>query len=198
MGCSATAGPNADPTTATRDTNHRDQSTAAPLSDSVTTVLQAGSTVLAHTAAGRIKIAAGPGGLRIFSWDSAHRRVITKPRKEPFPGADSIGLHYSGTPAHWSPYKGIDKLVYEESTRTFGSPAAVRVWTQIRRLYFSYNDRGLAVGWKRDGDTLHVEVWRFYIDGHTPKTLPGADNSKVILKAASRAIPEKAHPSTRD
>lgn len=159
-----------------------------PIPDTVTTVLPDGSTVMAHTAAGWIKIEAGPGSLRVFTWESARRGVAAKPRAKPFPGADSLGLHYNGKPPIWKPYEGIDKLHYEESTRNFQALVDLKIWTQIRRLYFAYNDQGLAVGWKRDGDTLHVEVWQFYVDGQKPEQVPGANNDAIIFKAPGQTV----------
>lgn len=163
-----------------------------PIPDEVATVLPEGSVLLAHTAAGKLKIEAGPDSLRIFSWEDARRGAATTARDEPFPGADSVGLHYDGKPPVWKPYEGINKLVYEESTRSFESPIDLKIWTQIRRLYFSYNDDGLAVGWKRDGDTLHVEVWQFYINGEKPDDLPDADNNAVKLKTKAQLKAEAA------
>lgn len=163
-----------------------------PIPNEVATVLPEGSVLLAHTAAGKLKIEAGPDSLRVFSWEDARRGAATTVRDEPFPGADAVGLHYDGKPPIWKPYQGINKLVYEESTRNFESPIDLKIWTQIRRLYFSYNDNGLAVGWKREGDTLHVEVWQFYIDGDKPHDLPGADNNAVKLKTKAELKAEAA------
>lgn len=154
---------------------------AQPIPDDIDTVLPQDSVLTAHTAAGHIKIEAGPGSLRIFSWEDARRAVATIPRDEPFVGAMSPGLHYAGQPPAWQPYQGIKRVHYEESSRNFASPMGAKIWTQIRRLYFTYNDQGLAIGWKRDGDTLHVEVWQFYVDGERPDNLPGANNDAIHL-----------------
>jgi len=158
-----------------------------PIPADTATVLPAGTTLQAHTAAGRISIAAGPDSLRTFNWDNARRRVAARPRTELFPGTTAPGLHFDGQPVAWQPHNGIDKVRYEENVRSFQDATDLSTWVQIRRLYFSYNDQGLAVGWKRDGDTLHVEVWQFLINGEEPTTLPGADNAAVQLLPAPGA-----------
>lgn len=156
--------------------------TGMSIPTNINTVIPEGSVLIAHTAAGKIKIEAGPGTIRIFNWESARRGVVTKPRDLPFPGTTDLGLHFSGKPKIWKPYQGIDKVYYEENTRSFEAPVDLKIWTQIRRLYFAYNDNGLAVAWKRAGDTLHVEVWQFLIDGQVPDNLPGANDSAITLK----------------
>lgn len=155
---------------------------AEPIPEGIDTVLPEHSVLTARTAAGRIKIEAGPGSLRTFSWEDARRAVATRPREQPFTGAMKPGLHYAGQPPAWQPYQGIKRIHYEESSRNFASPMGVKIWTQIRRLYFTYNENGLAVGWKRNGDTLHVEVWQFYVDGELPDDLPGASNDAIDLQ----------------
>lgn len=158
-----------------------------PIPDDVQAVLSEGAVLTALTGAGEITIAAGPDSVRVFSWEDARRGVATKPREQPFAGAIAPGLHYDGNPPMWPSYEGIDKVHYEEGVRNFAAPIDVKVWTQIRRLYFAYNDHGLAVGWKRDGDTLHVEVWRFYVDGERPENLPGATNDAITLTTQEQA-----------
>jgi len=156
-----------------------------PIPATVTTVLPEGSTLTAYTAAGKIQIEAGPDSLRIFNWDDARRGVATLARTKPFPSASSLGLYFDGKPPIWAPYDGIDKVHYEETTRNFETPIDLKIWTQIRRLYFSYNNNGLAVGWKRKGDTLHVEVWQFYINGEKPEQLPEANDQLIVLQTKS-------------
>lgn len=144
-----------------------------------TVVLSSGTQLTAQTAAGRIKIEAGPGLRRVFDWDGMRRGAITKPRKESFAGGEHKGITFDGTPKVWEAAHGITKLRYEEGYRDFDNASDALIWMQIRRLYFTYNDKGLAVGWKRDGDTLHVEVWQFTIDGKKPTSLPKSRDDRI-------------------
>lgn len=182
-GCALFSSPSDD--TDTKGPPIPDQGEAIP--DGIQTVLSEGSVLTAHTGAGKITISAGPDSVRVFSWEDARRGVATKPRKQPFAGAMAPGLHYDGNPPMWPTYEGIDKVHYEESVRNFAAPIDAKIWTQIRRLYFTYNDHGLAVGWKRDGDTLHVEVWQFYVDGKRPEHLPGANDGAIKLTTKEQA-----------
>ncbi len=163
-----------------------------PIPEENEAVLPAGSVLIAHTAAGKIKIESGPGSLRVFTWDEARRGVAMAPRDEPFPGAQSAGIHFNGTPPVWEPHNGISKVDYEESKRNFETTDDLVIWTQIRRIYFAYNDAGLAVAWKRDGDTLRAEVWQFYIDGELPESLPGSEPDAVTLKSTAEIEKEQA------
>lgn len=154
-----------------------------PIPDTVATVLPAGASLGAHTDAGYIQIEAGPGSLRTVTWGSNRYHVATQPRSTPFPGAESIGLSYDGKLPGRQARGGVNNLHYEENFRNFEVPYAMKVWTQIRRIDFKYNNNGLAVGWRRKGDTLHVEVWQFRINGEIPQQLPGATDSAINFKA---------------
>ncbi|WP_324997056.1 SH3 domain-containing protein [Salinisphaera sp.] len=156
-------------------------------------VLEPGTQVVADTAAGHIKIEAGPGLRRVFDWDGLRRGAIVKPREELFAGESSKGLYFDGKPTVWKPADGITKLRYEEGYRDFDNIDDAMIWMQIRRLYYTYNDNGLAIGWRRKGDTLQVELWQFTIDGEKPTFLPDS-NSDHIAKGPLKAEPQKMYP----
>jgi hypothetical protein len=156
-------------------------------------VLKPGEQLIAKTPAGRIKIEAGPGRRRIYTWDGLRRGAILKPRTQPFPGETGKGLYFDGKPAVWAPAKGITRLRAEEGQHNFDNVSDAKVWMQIRRLYYVYNDHGLAVGWKRQGNTLHVELWQFTIGGQKPTHMPGA-NDAAIQTGPVQAMAQKMKP----
>ncbi|MGN8159203.1 SH3 domain-containing protein [Salinisphaera sp. RV14] len=156
-------------------------------------VLKPGTQVVADTAEGHIKIEAGPGLRRVFDWDGLRRGVIAKPRQKRFAGESAKGLYFDGTPKVWKPAHGISKLRYEEGYRNFENMDDAMIWMQIRRLYYTYNDNGLVVGWKRKGDTLQVEVWQFTIDGKKPTTMPKAQSTR-IAEGPLKVKPQKMSP----
>ncbi|MGB7756663.1 MAG: SH3 domain-containing protein [Salinisphaera sp.] len=156
-------------------------------------VLQPGTQVVADTAEGHIKIEAGPGLRRVFDWDGLRRGAIAKPREKLFAGESSKGLYFDGKPSVWKPAKGISKLRYEEGYRNFANMDDAMIWMQIRRLYYTYNNDGLVVGWKRKGDTLQVELWQFTIDGKKPTSMPDSESGH-ITEGPLKAEPQKMHP----
>lgn len=147
--------------------------------EDVKTVLSSGKQVVAETAEGRIQIEAGPGSRRLFTWQCVRRGAVTKARTKPFAGASHKGLYFDGKPETWKEARGIDKLRYEEGYKNFPTKDDALVWMKIRRLYYTYNDDGLVIGWKREGDTLHVEVWQFTIGGKKPSSMPEAENDHI-------------------
>lgn len=147
--------------------------------DDVKPVLSSGKQVVAETAEGRIQIEAGPGSRRLFTWQCVRRGAVTKARSKPFAGASHKGLYFDGKPETWKEVGGIDKLRYEEGYKNFPNKDDALIWMKIRRLYYTYNDEGLVIGWKREGDTLHVEVWQFTIGGQKPSSMPESENDHI-------------------
>ncbi|MDA3920691.1 MAG: SH3 domain-containing protein [Salinisphaera sp.] len=158
-----------------------------------TVVLTDGTQVVANTAAGKMKIEAGPGLRRVFDWDGMRRGAITIARKKAFAGGDYKGISFDGKPKVWKDAKGIDHLRYEEGRRDFQTKEDALIWMQIRRLYYTWNDDGLVVGWRREGQTLHVELWQFYIDGKKPTSLPDARDAD-ITEGKLVVEPQKMYP----
>ncbi|WP_293627563.1 SH3 domain-containing protein [Salinisphaera sp.] len=154
-------------------------------------VLSDGTQIVADAPWGRIKIEAGPGLRRVYTWRGNRRGVILEPRSERFAG--SMGIRYEGQPPVWEAADGITKVDVEEGQRRFETVDDAMIWMQIRRLRYAYTNDGLVVGWKTKGDTLTVEVWQFYIDGEKPTTLPGADNTRVAV-GPLEVVPQKMSP----
>lgn len=146
-------------------------------------VLQNGMRVAATTPQGRIRVDAGPGLLRRFTWDGATRAVVMKPRAERYAG--SLGIYYEGVPTGWEPHNGIYRVDVEEGQHHFDNLSDAKIWMQIRRLHYVHTSDGLVVGWKRKGETLQVEVWQFYIDGEKPSYMPGAKDHLVNVSQSS-------------
>lgn len=160
----------------------------SPVPEENEVVLSDGTQLVADAPWGRIKIEAGPGTRRVYSWRGFRRGVILEPRDERFAG--SMGIHYEGEPSVWEPADGITKVDLEEGQRRFETMDDAMIWMQIRRLRYSYNNSGLVVGWKPDGDTLQVEVWQFYIDGKQPTSMPEADDTRITTGPVE-VVPQK-------
>ena len=156
-------------------------------------VLDAGQQVVASTAAGKMKIEAGPGLRRVFSWDSLRRGAIVNARSEGFANAQNPGLTFDGTPKVWEAANGVTKLRYEEGVRNYDNIDDATIWMQIRRLYFVYNDDGLVLGWNREGDALHVELWQFLINGEKPTSMPDSHSDR-ITRGPLVVEPQKMYP----
>jgi len=154
-------------------------------------VLTDGTQLAANAPWGRIKIEAGPGLRRVYTWRDNRRGVILEPRNERFAG--SMGIHYEGKPPVWEPAEGITQVDLEEGQRRFETVDDAMIWMQIRRLRYSYTNDGLVVGWKPKGDTLVVELWQFYIDGKKPTSLPGAEDSRFALGPVE-VVPQRMSP----
>lgn len=162
---------------------------AAPESSEI--VLSDGTQVVADAPWGEIKIEAGPGLRRVYSWRGNRRGVILEPRTERFAG--SMGIHYEGSPPQWEAADGITRVEVEEGQRRFETVDDAMIWMQIRRLRYSYTNDGLVVGWRPKDDTLVVELWQFYIDGEKPTSLPDADNTRVTT-GPLEVVPQKMRP----
>lgn len=155
---------------------------APPVPERNEIVLDNGTRLVATTPQGEIRIEAGPGLLRRYTWDGATRAVVMKPRESRYAG--SLGIYYEGTPPGWQPHAGIYKVDVEEGQHRFDNLSDAKIWMQIRRLHYVHTSDGLVVGWKRKNGVLQVEVWQFYVDGKKPSYLPGAKNHLIRVNQA--------------
>lgn len=163
--------------------------TAVPEENEV--VLTDGTQLVADAPWGQIKIEAGPGLRRVYTWRGNRRGVVLEPREQRFAG--SMGIHYEGKPPVWEPVDGITQVDLEEGQRRFENVDDAMIWMQIRRLRYSYTNDGLVIGWKPKDDTLKVELWQFYIDGEKPTSLPNADDTRLALGPLT-PVPQKMKP----
>ncbi len=163
--------------------------TAVPEKNEI--VLSDNTQLEANTAFGRIKIEAGPGLRRVFNWNGVRRGAIMEPRDSRFAG--SLGIKYEGKPPVWETAQGVTELKYEEGQRRFENMDDAKIWMQIRRLHYTYNNSGIVVGWQQKGSVLQVELWQFYIDGKQPVNMPNADDSAITISPL-QVVPQKMNP----
>lgn len=144
-------------------------------------VMPPGSTLTATTAAGSIRIEAGQGLKRTYSWEGATRSVVMWPRGKRWYG--SLGLYYAGPGSHWFPkHNGISRGVLEEGQRHFDTREDAAAWLKERIAEGCvYNDRGLAVCFSKNlsREQLNVGVWQIDIAGAAPSGLEGSRNDAI-------------------
>ena len=162
-----------------------------PVPEDNEVVLSEGTQVVADAPWGRIKIEAGPGLRRVYSWRGLRRGVVLEPRQERMGG--SLGIHFEGRPPVWEDADGLTEVDLEEGQKRFETVDDAMVWMQIRRLRYVWNNSGLVVGWKPHEDTLQVEVWQFYIDGEQPTSLPDADDARITTGPVE-VVPQEMKP----
>ncbi|GAB3670092.1 SH3 domain-containing protein [Salinisphaera aquimarina] len=162
-----------------------------PVPEANEVVLSDNTQLVANTAFGHIKIEAGPGLRRVFTWNDVRRGAIMEPREKRFAG--SLGIKYDGKPPVWQTAEGVTQLRYEEGQRRFENFDDAKIWMQIRRLHYTYNNSGIVVGWQQKGDTLHVELWQFYIDGKQPTVMANADDAAIDVSPLT-VVPQKMKP----
>jgi hypothetical protein len=149
-------------------------------------VMSEGMMITVNTSVGTMKITAGKGSKRSYSWEGATRFVIMLPRHERWYG--SLGIYYPGPGNHWKNHKGIRRAVVEEGQQHFVAVDEALKWIDSRAwMPHVYTDDGLVVGWEKtpSRDQLNVDVWQIYINGEKPANLPGSQNDKVIVENKS-------------
>lgn len=142
------------------------------------TVMAEGAIIEATNKFGTIKIEAGKGTRRTYSWDQGREDV--RLRKRPSRWYGSLGLYHPGGGKHVH-------LVVEEGIQHFCSEREAREWllkSQDRMDWVCSSD-GLFVGWystkKPDEESwaVLVSVWRICINGHTLLSL-GSDGKSSL------------------
>jgi hypothetical protein len=157
------------------------ESNDGPIPAGTEVVMAPGSSISAETSMGEIKITAGKGLMRSYTWDGATRSVEMGVRKVRWYG--SLGLSFPGPGDHWKEHNGITRGVLEEGQMKFKTVAAAIKWIKQRRntIPLVYRDDGLVVGFDKvpERKQINVEVWQIYINGKKPKTLPGSTNTYI-------------------
>jgi hypothetical protein len=147
------------------------------------TVMTEGMIISATNSYGTMKITAGKGTLRHYTWKGATRSATLLPRKERWFG--SLGIYSPGEGNHWKKHDGITRSVLEEGQQHFKTIAEAMEWIRKDSHWgYVYRDDGLVVGWdKMEGarGTLSVSVWQIYINGDKPTSLPGSQNDKISI-----------------
>ena len=152
-----------------------------PIPAGTEVVMAPGSSITAETSTGTIKITAGQGLLRSYTWEGATRFVEMGARQKRWQG--SLGIGWPGPGDHWKEHNGITRGVLEEAQMRFTTAAAAMKWLSAKgkELPLVYRNDGLVVGYGKNLSRrqLNVEVWQIYIGGKKPKTLAGSQNSKI-------------------
>lgn len=154
-------------------------------------VMTEGMIITATTDLGTIRIEAGKGFERIFTWAGDSRSVILWPRKERWNG--SFGLYFPGVGNHWKEHDGVTRIVVEEGKLYFNSSAELLSYLDRfeDKENLVYSDDGLFVYWeKRPGadGTLSVLIWQFLIKGKKPTFIPGSNNTLLTVKELGSSL----------
>ena len=129
---------------------------------------------------GSIKIEAGNGTRRTYSWEQGTEEV--RLRKRPSRWYGSLGLYHPGGG------KNVH-LVVEEGIQHFCSEREASEWllkTQDRMDWVE-GSNGLFVGWystkkpNEDYGAVIVSVWQICVNGHTPASLGNGWKSSVKI-----------------
>lgn len=152
-------------------------------------VMTEGMIISATNNLGTIKIEAGPGLLRSYTWEGATRSVKMIPRKERWYG--KFGIYFPGRGLHWKKHNNIQRGVLEEAQLYFMSiEDTMKFLRHPSRVESTvYTENGLAVTWSKSinpsggpGGTLFVDVWQVYLNGKKPNMLPGSQNDKMKIE----------------
>lgn len=151
-------------------------------------VMIPGMTILATNKAGTIKIKAGQGYERFYSWDGGTRSQVLEPRLKRWAGR--LGAGYSKVNM-WKKHDSITNANLEEAQIHVTSiEEAINFARHRSRLdgYTVYNDNGLVVTWKKvihpsktSGNVIIVYVWQLLINGEAPIRLPDSNNSQILV-----------------
>lgn len=152
-----------------------------PIPAGAEVVMAPGSSITAETSTGTIKITAGKGLLRSYTWEGATRSVEMGAREKRWQG--SLGIGWPGSGDHWKEHNGISRGVLEEGQMRFTSVAAAMKWIKERAKWLPlvYRNDGLLVGFGKNlsRKQLNVEVWQIYINGKKPTKLAGSQDAKI-------------------
>jgi len=150
-------------------------------------VMKEGMSISVTNSYGTLKITAGKGTLRHYTWAGAMRSVPLLTRRKRWNG--SLGLYYPGEGNHWEKHDGITRAVLEEGQQHFKTVDAAMEWIKKENHWeYIYRDDGLVVGWEKltgAGGTLSVAVWQILINGKKPISLPGSHNDKISVQVES-------------
>ena len=149
-------------------------------------VMTTGMSIEASNESGTIRVTAGDGTFRTYSWDDGEKTAQLIKRPSRWYG--SMGLYHPGGGQRVH-------LVVEEGQQHFFSEREVLEWLQWMnsRLHWVYTSDGLVVGWYKEDArkkgfnrvAIIVDVWQVYINGKKPVALPGASNEAVRVTSPS-------------
>jgi hypothetical protein len=129
-----------------------------------------GMRITAKTDNGDIRITAGNGLERTYTWDGASRSATLWPRRgKRWYG--SFGAYYPGPGFHWKEHRGIKRGVLEEGQQHFDSVEHAIAWLRLpHHADCVYRNDGLVVCFSRNPSRyqLNVKVWQIYVGANTP------------------------------
>lgn len=147
-------------------------------------VMTSGMQIIARTANGEIKIRAGQGYERFYTWDGATRSAKLWQRKQRWWG--SLGIYYPGPDEHWKPNNGITRGVLNEGVLWFKTVDDALNWIKRARstgVDCVFTDDGLLIvfGKLPARKQVNVDVWQIMVAGEKPRLLPGSKNDLVSV-----------------
>jgi hypothetical protein len=144
-------------------------------------VMTPGMEITADTPSGEIKVTAGNGLKRSYTWDGETRSVEmrTRKRKE---GRD-MGIYFPGPGEHWKENHGVTRGVLQEGRLNFNSEEAALKWLSEKPAFIPrvYRRDGLSVWFAKAPSRrqINVDVFQVYIGNSKPKQLPGAQDENI-------------------
>lgn len=130
---------------------------------------------------GSLKIRAGSGFRRYYTWDGETRSVDLWPRDKRWNG--SFGGYYPGPGSHWRSNHGITRGVLEEGRMHFDRAEDAQTWL-ASKPYAVYTRDGLVVDFyktKGAGGTLEVAVWQILVRGQRPIMLKDSHDDLISV-----------------
>jgi hypothetical protein len=153
------------------------------------TVLKAGMTLCAKNGDEQICIFAEDDSKRIVYWDGLSNSITLVPRKERWHG--KLGLISPKPPKnHWINENGVTRALIQEAqievknveniSRGLNFPGRDNGYNVV------YNDDGLLIIWNKsvlpDHNVLDLMLFQIISNGEKPKSLPGSQNDKIVVK----------------
>ncbi len=130
---------------------------------------------------GSLKIRAGSGFARSYTWDGETRSVDLWPREERWYG--SFGAYYPGPGSHWRSNHGITRGVLQEGQMHFDTVEDAQNWL-TSKPYAVYTHDGLVVDFRKNsggGGTLSVDVWQILVRRQRPTMLKNSHDSLISI-----------------
>src|SRR5439155_20891343 len=144
-------------------------------------VLSVGQTVEAINKNGKVRISYLSPLRRKYEWDTEHRTVGLKPRRERFDG--KLGI-YDPADAWIFNLRKI-RLVLGEATRNFDSDERARAALVESSVYMEwvYTPDGFVVGFggAPSRHEININVFQYLIRVHTPTYWPGSRPDHIAL-----------------
>jgi len=145
-------------------------------------VMTPGMQIIAMTPECALKITAGKGRKRSYTWDGGTRSIEMIARPERWDG--SFGLYFPGPGNHWFPHNGVTRCVANEGQMNFSSLRKAMNWLSETPAFQPriYRNDGMVV-WVNKNQCLGIDVYQIYINGKKPVSLAGAQDDKIIIIA---------------